>query len=163
MSRRPLPPAGHGCPVSWRPGLGMRMVNEGREQEMGDVTRPLEGSSHVLSGFPTELQNEQGCMHLSRPRSCLRRWRSCSRLFPARLAPLNHYEPGSDNQSSQKTEALVQIKTTTYKLPLFKPSLTHPPPSSILDFLVSLYPYRLPMQYKLSCQRGFCDVANLPL
>ncbi|KAG1941059.1 hypothetical protein F2P79_016473 [Pimephales promelas] len=88
VSQRPLPPAGHGCPVSWRPGLGMRMVNEGKEQEMGDVTRPLEGSSHVLSGFPTELQNEQGRMHLSKPRTCLGRWRSCSRLFPARLAPL---------------------------------------------------------------------------
>ncbi len=71
---------------------------------------------------PLSCKNEQGCMHLSRPRSSLRRWRSCSSLFPPRLAsllpPHNHYEPGSDTQSSQKTEALVQTQTTNYKLPL---------------------------------------------
>lgn len=87
-----VPSASASCwprmPWKLETGLGMRTVNEGRKQEMGDVTRPPEGSNHVLSGFPTELQNEQGCMHLSRPRSSLRRWRSCSSLFPPRLASL---------------------------------------------------------------------------
>lgn len=125
---------------------GMQGVDEEREIEGWGCPDggSQEGCSYVPSGFPTELQNEQGSPHLSRTSSSLGHSRDVSSTLLSSTLVLQRSNPTPINGHLQSFFSLT--RTFCQNLPSF----------------CLLNPYGLPLQYKLGCHRSFCDVENLP-
>lgn len=158
-------------------GKQWKGLNEKRvSSKVGGVPR---AHSSAMSGSPTVQWNEKGSVHLSKPRRGLRQWESLSRILPSSIllqaAPdiylvvrqEHEYKsnPPSINYLFHSPFSSLSLHLTT---PFFLPPVllfACYPCISLPPFLPTRLPLTcdFPLQYKLGCQRGSCDVANLPL
>lgn len=161
---------------------GGKGLNERRESsEVGGVPG---AHSSAISGGPTVQWNEKGSMHLSKPRRGLRQWESLSRILPSLLPPpssiLHQASPDIYLAVRQERQCKSNPPPINYlfhspfsslsssstpfclpPIPLFACYPCIPLPPFLPAWLPSTCGF--PLQYKLGCQRGSCDVANLPL
>lgn len=137
--------------------------------------------SSAMSRGPTVHCNENSSLHLSKPTRGLRQWKSLSRVLPS-LRPsilratteiyLAVRQERQCKSNPPPINYLFHSPFSSFSLHL-PPPVPHPRPTAVPLFLYVTFPHLIPvrhhstfsfpLQYKLACQRGSCDVENLPL